>query len=114
LEKDLEDQKSGYAKMILEMQSMRQDHEQATLAWNHEKSAFIEQLTQLQAELQSAQGELHHTQGELQSTHGELQNTQATLHWTEDQLQNHRHSLDEVLNSASWKMTKPFRALGGK
>jgi hypothetical protein len=107
LEKDLEDQKSGYAKMILEMQSMRQDHEQATLAWNHEKSAFIEQLTQLQAELQSAQGE-------LQSTHGELHNTQATLHWTEDQLQNHRHSLDEVLNSASWKMTKPFRALGGK
>jgi hypothetical protein len=79
---------------------MRQDHEQATLAWNHEKSAFIEQLTQLQAQLQSAQGE--------------LQNTQATLDWTEDQLQNHRHSLGEVLNSASWKMTKPFRALGGK
>ncbi len=114
LEKDLEDQKSGYAKIILDMQSMRQDHEQASLAWNHEKSAFIQQLTQLQAALQSAQGELHHTQGELQSTHGELQNTQATLDWTEDQLENHRHSLDEVLNSASWKMTKPFRALGGK
>ena len=128
LEKDLEDQKSGYAKMILDMQSMRQDHEQASLAWNHEKSAFIQQLAQLQAALQSAQGELHgaqgelhgtqgelhSTQGKLQSTHGELQNTQATLHWTQDQLQNHRHSLDEVLNSASWKMTKPFRALGGK
>jgi hypothetical protein len=100
LEKDLEDQKSGYAKMILEMQSLRHDHAQALLAWDHEKSAFIQQLAQLQAELQSAQGE--------------LQNTQATLNWTEDQLQNHRHSLDEVLNSASWKMTQPFRALGGK
>ena len=86
--------------MILEMQSMRQDHEQATLAWQHEKSAFIQQLAQLQAELQSAQGI--------------LQNTQDTLHWTEDQLQNHRHSLDEVLNSTSWKLTKPLRALGAK
>jgi hypothetical protein len=114
LEKDLEDQKSGYAKIILDMQSMRQDHEQASVAWNHEKSEFIQQLTQLQAALQSAQGELQSAQGELQSTHGELQNTQATLFWTEDQLQNHRHSLDEVLNSASWKMTKPFRALGSK
>jgi hypothetical protein len=75
------------------MESMRQDHEQATLAWNHEKSAFIQQLAQLQAELKSAQD---------------------TLQWTEDQLQNHRQSLDEVLNSASWKMTKPFRALGVK
>jgi 2-polyprenyl-3-methyl-5-hydroxy-6-metoxy-1,4-benzoquinol methylase len=44
----------------------------------------------------------------------ELQNTQATLAWTEAQLQNHRQSLNEVLNSASWKFTKPFRALGGK
>ena len=43
----------------------------------------------------------------------ELQNTQATLAWTETQLQNHRQSLNEVLNSASWKFTKPFRALGG-
>jgi len=135
LEKDLEDQKSGYAKMILEMESMRQDHSQATLAWDHEKNAFIQQLVKLQGELQSTQGELQSTQGELQSTQGELQstqgelqstqgelqstqgelqNTQATLNWTEDQLQNHRHSLEEVLNSASWKMTKPFRTLGGK
>jgi hypothetical protein len=93
LEKDLEDQKSGYAKMILEMQSLRQDHAQALLAWDQEKNAFIQQLAQLQAE---------------------LQNTQATLNWTEDQLQNHRHSLEEVLNSTSWKMTKHVRALGIK
>jgi chromosome segregation ATPase len=114
LEKDLEDQKSGYAKMILEMQSLRHDHAQALLAWDHEKSAFIQQLAQLQAQLQSTQVELQSTQGELQNTNGVLHNTQATLQWTEDQLQNHRHSLDEVLNSASWKMTKPVRALGIK
>jgi 2-polyprenyl-3-methyl-5-hydroxy-6-metoxy-1,4-benzoquinol methylase len=114
LEKDLEDQKSGYAKMILEMQSLRHDHAQALLAWDHEKSAFIQQLAQLQAQLQSTQVELQSTQGELQNTNGVLHNTQATLHWTEDQLRNHRHSLDEVLNSASWKMTKPVRALGIK
>ena len=114
LEKDLEDQKSGYAKMILEMQSLRHDHAQALLAWDHEKSAFIQQLAQLQAQLQSTQVELQSTQGELQNTNGVLHNTQTTLHWTEDQLQNHRHSLDEVLNSASWKMTKPVRALGIK
>jgi chromosome segregation ATPase len=75
------------------MQSLRQDHAQALLAWDQEKNAFIQQLAQLQAE---------------------LQNTQATLHWTEDQLQNHRHSLEEVLNSTSWKMTKHVRALGIK
>ena len=44
----------------------------------------------------------------------ELKNTQATLAWTHDQLQNHQASLAEVLNSASWKLTKPLRALGGK
>ena len=86
--------------MILEMQSLRQDHAQASLAWDQEKAALTQQLAQLQAELQSA--------------NGVLQNTQATLHWTEDQLQNHRHSLEEVLNSTSWKMTKPVRALGIK
>ena len=86
--------------MILEMQSLRQDHAQATLAWDQEKNALTQQLAQVQAELKGAQDTLH--------------NTQDTLHWTEDQLQNHRHSLDEVLNSASWKMTKAVRALGIK
>jgi len=93
LEKDLEDQKSGYAQMILEMQSLHQNHALALVAWDQERSAFIQQLAQLQVALQS---------------------TQASLNWTEDQLQNHQHSLDEVLNSTSWKITKPFRALGIK
>lgn len=85
LSKDLEDQQSGYAQMLLEMESLRKDHAQAALAWDQEKKA-------LQAQ---------------------LQNTQATLGWTEEQLQNHRASLDEVLNSMSWKITKPLRALKG-
>ena len=51
------------------------------------------------------------TMAQLQA---ELQNTQGTLAWTQDQLQNHQTSLGEVLNSASWKLTKPFRSLFGK
>ena len=111
LEKDLEDQKSS---LLLEMESLRQDHAQATLAWGDEKHALNQQMAQLQAQLQSTQHELHGAQGELQSSQGVLENTQATLNWTQEQLQNHRHSLDEVLNSTSWKMTKPLRALGIK
>ena len=111
LEKDLEDQKSS---LLLEMESLRQDHAQATLAWGDEKNALNQQMAQLQAQLQSTQHELHGAQGELQSSQGVLENTQATLNWTQEQLQNHRHSLDEVLQSASWKVTKPLRALGIK
>ena len=111
LEKDLEDQKSS---LLLEMESLRQDHAHATLAWGAEKNALNQQVAQLQAQLQSTQHELQGTQGELQSSQGVLDNTQATLNWTQEQLQNHRHSLHEVLQSASWKVTKPLRALGIK
>ena len=78
--------------MLLEMESLRKDHAQAALAWDQEKKALQEQLAQLQSQ---------------------LQNTQASLGWTEEQLQNHRTSLDEVLGSMSWKITKPLRALKG-
>ena len=92
LEKDLEDQQSGYAQMLLEMESMRKDHAQEALVWDQEKKALQQQVAQLQAQ---------------------LENSQASLGWTEEQLQNHRNSLDEVLNSMSWKITKPIRALKG-
>ena len=92
LEKDLEDQQSGYAQMLLEMESLRKDHAQEALVWDQEKKALQQQLAQLQSQ---------------------LENTQASLGWTEEQLQNHRASLDEVLNSMSWKITKPLRALKG-
>ena len=92
LEKDLEDQQSGYAQMLLEMESLRKDHAQEALVWDQEKKSLLQQLEQLQAQ---------------------LENSQATLGWTEAQLQNHRASLDEVINSMSWKITKPLRALKG-
>ncbi len=78
--------------MLLEMESLRKDHAQEALVWDQEKKALQQQLAQLQAQ---------------------LQNSQATLGWTEEQLQNHRASLDELLNSMSWKITKPLRALKG-
>jgi 2-polyprenyl-3-methyl-5-hydroxy-6-metoxy-1,4-benzoquinol methylase len=90
LEKDLEDQKSGYSQMVLEIESLRKEHEQAAMSWDTEKSALIAQLDQLKSE---------------------LNNTQSSLAWTEEQLVNHQKSLEEVLNSASWKLTKPLRAL---
>jgi 2-polyprenyl-3-methyl-5-hydroxy-6-metoxy-1,4-benzoquinol methylase len=99
LEKDLEDQKSGYAQMVLEMESLRQEHALAAQAWDSEKGQLHAQLAQIQAQLSSAEAT--------------LQNTQATLSWTENQLNNHQKSLEEVLNSASWKLTKPLRALKG-
>jgi 2-polyprenyl-3-methyl-5-hydroxy-6-metoxy-1,4-benzoquinol methylase len=92
LEKDLEDQQSGYAQMLLEMESLRKDHAQDALVRDQEKKALQQQLAQLQSQ---------------------LENSQATLGWTEEQLQNHRASLDEVINSMSWKITKPLRALKG-
>ena len=78
--------------MLLEMESMRKDHAQEALVWDQEKKALQQQVAQLQAQ---------------------LENSQASLGWTEEQLQNHRNSLDEVLNSMSWKITKPIRALKG-
>jgi hypothetical protein len=92
LEKDLEDQKSGCAQMILEMESLRKEHALATQAWDAEKSELLAQMDQLKSE---------------------LNNAQASLKWTDEQLQNHQKSLEEVLNSASWKLTKPLRALKG-
>ncbi len=66
---------------------------------------------QLELEKRVQETQAVHTQvAQLQA---ELLNTQGTLAWTEEQLQNHRKSLDEVLNSNSWKLTKPFRALKG-
>ena len=85
--------------MVLEMESLRQEHALAAQAWGAEKSELLAQLAQVKAQLSSAEAT--------------LQNTQATLSWTEDQLSNHQQSLEEVLNSASWKLTKPLRVLGG-
>lgn len=66
-----------------------------------------------QLELENRVQETQAVQAQVAQLQAELLNTQGTLAWTEEQLQNHRKSLDEVLNSNSWKLTKPFRALKG-
>ena len=91
-QKDIEDLKAQVAAATQALGELQATHKQAL----QEHQDLLAQLTHM-AQVQA-----------------ELQNTQATLAWTEAQLQNHRQSLNEVLNSASWKITKPFRALGGK
>ena len=91
-QQDMDDLKSQVAAATQALGELRAEHNQAMQA-HQDLLAQLTHMAQVQAE---------------------LQNTQATLAWTEAQLQNHRQSLNEVLNSASWKITKPFRALGGK
>ena len=110
-QKDIEDLKAQLAASqeaaeqlrtsnLLALQNMAQEKLEA-------QATFEAQMVQ-QAHAHAAQA------AQLAQLQAELQNTQGTLAWTEQQLQNHRKSLDEVLSSASWKITKPFRALGGK
>jgi 2-polyprenyl-3-methyl-5-hydroxy-6-metoxy-1,4-benzoquinol methylase len=82
---------------------------------NAQLAAALQATEDLRAAHQVAlQNSMQETKEHMAQLQAELQNTQGTLAWTEEQLQNHRKSLDEVLHSASWKLTKPFRALGGK
>ena len=82
---------------------------------NAQLAAALQATEDLRAAHQVAlQNSMQETKVHVAQLQAELQNTQNTLAWTEEQLQNHRKSLDEVLHSASWKLTKPFRALGGK
>ena len=75
--------------LITSLAELKQAH--ALLSqWAEEKAQLSQRLEQLSAS---------------------LDHLQATLAWTEDQLKNHQDSLQEVLNSASWKLTKPLRAL---
>jgi 2-polyprenyl-3-methyl-5-hydroxy-6-metoxy-1,4-benzoquinol methylase len=79
-----------------------------------ELKTVIEQLNLKQIAAVQELAEKANLDAQIASLQAVLQNTQATLAWTEDQLKNHQASLSEVLDSASWKITKPFRALGGK
>ncbi len=92
-QKDIEDLKAQLVDAQHNADKLVAHHQLEMQEQSQAKQALALQIAQLQAE---------------------LKNTQGTLAWTEAQLQNHRQSLNEVLNSASWKITKPFRALGGK
>jgi hypothetical protein len=76
--------------LITSLDELKQVHEILAQEWEQEKAQLSERLEQLSAS---------------------LDHSQATLAWTEDQLKNHQDSLQEVLSSASWKFTKPLRAL---
>jgi len=107
LQKDLDDAFSLSESLKAEIHALKMAAEQIKAAHSetlhalaNEKTALNEQVASLNEQVASFQAV--------------LQNTQASLAWTEDQLKNHQASLSEVLNSASWKMTRPFRALAGK
>jgi ABC-type transporter Mla subunit MlaD len=97
LQKDIEDEEHiiqektiALNSVITSLNELTQSHAAAMQAWADEKA----QLSQRVDELSAA-----------------LEKSQATLAWTADQLKNHQDSLQKVLSSASWKITKPLRAL---
>jgi hypothetical protein len=113
LQKDLEDAAEFSKSQAAEIQALKTDIEQLHSKHIEAVQALAEKAPLAEAAVVLAQ-EKAALDAHMASLQAVLQNTQATLAWTEDQLKNHQASLSEVLNSASWKMTKPFRALGGK
>ena len=97
LQKDIEDEElliqeksEALNSVITSLNELTQAHAAAMQVWAEEKTQMNQRADQLTEALEKSQ---------------------ATLAWTEDQLKNHHDSLREVLSSASWKITKPFRAL---
>ncbi|MCE2857926.1 MAG: hypothetical protein LW705_10000 [Comamonadaceae bacterium] len=97
LQKDTEDEARIFQEraqalhaLITSLEELKQAHALAEKKWSEEKAQLNQNIEQLAVA---------------------LNHSQATLAWTEDQLKNHQNSLHEVLNSASWKLTKPLRAL---
>jgi hypothetical protein len=96
LQKDIEDEElliqeksEALNSVITSLNELTQAHAAAMQVWAEEKTQMNQRADQLTEALEKSQ---------------------ATLAWTEDQLKNHQDSLREVLSSASWKITKPFRA----
>ena len=112
-QKDLEDAAEFSKSQAAEILALKTDIEQLHSKHIEAVQALAEKAPLAEAAVVLAQ-EKAALDAHMASLQAVLQNTQATLAWTEDQLKNHQASLSEVLNSASWKMTKPFRALGGK
>jgi len=113
LQKDLEDALAFSNSQAAEMDGLKTAFEQLNLKNIEAVQALAEKAPLAEAALVLAK-EKADLDAQMASLQAVWQNTQATLAWTEDQLKNHQASLSEVLHSASWKITKPFRALGGK
>ena len=97
LQKDIEDEGQiiqektiALNSLITSLNELTQSHAASMQAWADEKAQLSQRIDVLSAALEKSQ---------------------ATLKWTADQLKNHQDSLREVLSSASWKITKPLRAL---
>ena len=78
--------------------------------------ALTQQLTKVGNEyyatvatLQAKNNELNETRHELNETRHELNETRHELNETRHELNETRHELNELLNSKSWKLTKPLR-----
>jgi hypothetical protein len=119
-QKDLEDAGEFSKSQAAEIHALNMAIEQLKANWSEALQALAEKAPLAEAALVLAKekvtliAEKSALDAQMSSVQAVLQNTQATLAWTEDQLKNHQASLSEVLHSASWKMTKPFRVLSRK
>jgi septal ring factor EnvC (AmiA/AmiB activator) len=76
------------------------------------------ELDQARGKLGRVQGELQHARGELERVHGELSRRDNDLHLSRVELGRStllatelQQRLDDILNSTSWRLTAPLRAL---
>ena len=111
LQKDTEDEARIFQEraqalhaLITSLEELKQAHALAEKKWSEEKAQLNQNIEQLNQNIE----QLNQNIEQLAVA---LNHSQATLAWTEDQLKNHKDSLQEVLSSASWKLTKPLRAL---
>ncbi|MSP36655.1 MAG: class I SAM-dependent methyltransferase, partial [Limnohabitans sp.] len=109
LQKDLMELEQSHR---AEVSRMNEKFETETQAWLSEQATVAERT-----KLQAQQKELEFN-SQMNSFLEVQKNTQNTLAWTADQLDNHKHSMQELLAeiqalkaSTSWRMTEPLRAL---
>ena len=109
LQKDLMELEQSHR---AEVSRMNEKFETETQAWLSEQATVAERT-----KLQAQQKELEFN-SQMNSLLEVQKNTQNTLAWTADQLDNHKHSMQELLAeiqalkaSTSWRMTEPLRAL---
>ena len=109
LQKDLMELEQSHRAEVSRMDEKFETERQAWLS----EQATVAERTKLQAQ----QKELEFN-SQMNSLLEVQKNTQNTLAWNADQLDNHKHSVQELLAeiqalkaSTSWRMTEPLRAL---
>lgn len=71
--------------------------------------ALTQQLTKVGNEYYATVATLQAKNNELNETRHELNETRHELNETRHELNETRHEFNELLNSKSWKLTKPLR-----